>query len=60
LIGAVHGEQEYQQDLSDISEYETEGAFVAMLKMHKPDIGKEELQMLIVQFHAHVREKRGL
>jgi hypothetical protein len=31
-----------------------------MLKMHKPNMGKEELRMLIMQFRAYVREKRGL
>jgi hypothetical protein len=27
-----------------------------MLKIHKPDIGKEELKMLIMQFRGYVRE----
>jgi len=31
-----------------------------MLKLRKPDIGKEELQTLIMQFRVYVREKRGL
>jgi len=57
---AVRREREFQQDLSDILEYGTEDDFVATLKMHKPDIGKEELQTLIMQFRAYVREKRGL
>ena len=57
---AVRREQEFQQDLSDILVYGTEDDFVATLKMHKPDIGKEELQMLIMQFRVYVREKRGL
>lgn len=49
-----------QQDLSDILEYGTEDDFAAMLKMHNPNMGKEELRTLITQFHAYVREKRGL
>jgi hypothetical protein len=57
---AVRREREFQQDLSDILEYGTEEDFVAMLKIRKPDIGKEELQRLITQFHVYVREKRGL
>ena len=57
---AVRREREFQHDLSDILEYGTEDDFVAALKMHKPDIGKEELQMLIMQFRVYVREKRGL
>jgi hypothetical protein len=57
---AVRREQEFQQDLSDILEYGTEDDIVAALKMHKPDIGKQELQELIRQFHVHTREKRGL
>jgi len=57
---AVRRERKFQQDLSDILEYGTEGDFVAMLKIRKPDIGKEELRMLIMQFRVYVREKRGL
>ena len=57
---AVRREQEFQQDLSDILEYGTEEDFVAALKIHKPDIGKEELQTLIMQFRGAAREKRGL
>jgi len=57
---AVRREREFRQDLSDILEYGTEDDFVAALKMHKPDIGKEELQKLIMQFRVYVREKRGL
>ncbi len=56
----IRREQQFQQDLSDILEYGTEDDFVAMLKIQKPDIGKEELQKLITQFHVYVREKRGL
>lgn len=47
-----------EQDLSDILEYGTGDDFVATLKMHKPDIGKEELRGLIMQFRAYVRETR--
>lgn len=57
---AVRREREFQQDLSDILEYGTEDDFVAALKIRKSDIGKEELQALIMQFHVYVREKRGL
>jgi hypothetical protein len=57
---AVRREQEFQQDLGDILEYGTEDDFVAMLKIRKPDIGKEELQKLIMQFRVYVREKREL
>jgi hypothetical protein len=57
---AVRREREFQQDLADILEYGTEDDFVAMLKLRKPDIGKEELQTMIMQFRVYVREKRGL
>lgn len=57
---AARREREFQEDLSDILEYGTEDDFVEALKMHKPDIGKEELQRLIMQFRVYVREKRGL
>jgi len=57
---AVRREQEFQQDLSDILEYGTEEDFVVALKIHKPDIRKEELRTLIMQFRDAVREKRGL
>jgi hypothetical protein len=57
---AVRREREFQQDLADILEYGTEEDFVAMLKIRKPDIGQEELRMLIMQFRVYVREKRGL
>jgi len=57
---AIRREQRSQQDLSDILEYGTEDDFVACLKLHKPGIGKEELQDLIRQFHAYAGEKRGL
>jgi hypothetical protein len=57
---AVRREERFQKDLSDILEYGTEEDFVALLKWHKPDIGKEELQTAIRQFHVCAREKRGL
>jgi hypothetical protein len=57
---AVRRERQFQQDLSDILEYGTEDDFVAALKMHKAGIGKNELETLIMQFRAYVREKRGL
>jgi hypothetical protein len=59
-LGAVRREQEFQRDLGDILEYGTEDDFVTMLKIRKPDIGKEELRALIMQFRVYVREKRGL
>ena len=57
---AVRREQRFQQDLSDILEYGTEEDLVALLKWHKPEISKEELQTAIRQFHVYAREKRGL
>jgi hypothetical protein len=57
---SVRRERVFQQDLSDVLEYGTEEDFVAMLKMHKPNMEKEELRMLIKQFRVYVREKRGL
>jgi len=57
---AVRREREFQRDLRDILEYGTEDDFVATLKMHKPNMGKEELRTLIMQFRVYVREKRGL
>jgi hypothetical protein len=57
---AVRREGEFQQDLSDILEYGTVDDLVDLLKWHKPDIAKEELQTAIRQFHVYAREKRGL
>jgi hypothetical protein len=57
---AIRRERQFQQDLSDILEYGTEDDFVAALKLHKTGIGKQELEALIMQFRASVREKRGL
>jgi hypothetical protein len=57
---AVRREGEFQQDLSDILEYGTVDDLVDLLKWHKPDIVKEELQTAIRQFHVYAREKRGL
>lgn len=56
----VRRKNQFLQDLRDILDYGTEGDFIAALKIQKPDIGKEELQKLITQFHAYAREKRGL
>ena len=58
--GAIRRGHRFQQDLSDILEYGTEEDFVALLKKHTPDIGKEELKTSIMQFRVYVREKRGL
>jgi hypothetical protein len=57
---AIRRERQFQQDLRDILEYGTEDDFVALLKKHTPDIGKEELKASIMQFRVYVREKRGL
>jgi hypothetical protein len=57
---AIRRERQLQQDMRDILEYGTEDDFVALVKKQKPDIGKEELQLLIKQFHVYAREKRGL
>jgi len=59
-MDAVRREQRFQEDMRDILEHGTEDDFVALLKWHKPGIGKEELKALIMQFHVYVREKRGL
>lgn len=42
------------------SRSQTEDDFVATLKMHRPDIGKEELRTPIMQSRFYAREKRGL
>jgi hypothetical protein len=57
---AIRRERQFLQDMRDILEYGTEEDFVALLKKQKPDIGKEELQVLIKQFHVCARERRGL
>ena len=38
---AIRRERQFQQDLSDILEYGTEDDFVAVLKMHKPEVGRK-------------------
>ena len=53
-------EQELRRKLADIVEFGTEADFVAALKAYRPEVGKEELKALIMQFRAAVREKRGL
>jgi hypothetical protein len=57
---AIRREREFQRDLGDILEYGTEDNFVALLKSHTPNIGREELLASIMQFRVYVREKRGL
>lgn len=57
---AVRRDKEFERKLRDVLEYGGEDDFVRVLKAYKPDIGKEELQMAIMQFRAYVREKRGL
>lgn len=57
---AARRKKRFLQDLKDILEYGSEDDFIAALKIQKPDIGKEELRNLIMQFRAYVREKRGL
>jgi len=56
----VRRSRQFQQDMRDILEYGSEEDFVVLVKKEKPEIGKEELQLLIKQFHAYAREKRGL
>jgi hypothetical protein len=57
---AVRRERELRRKLAEIVEFGTEADFVAALKAYKPEVGKEELKELIMQFRAAVREKRGL
>jgi hypothetical protein len=52
--------REREEELADIVSYGTEEDFVAAVKAYKPEVGKDELQTLIMQFRAAVREKRGL
>ena len=52
--------REREDALADIVSYGTEEDFVAAVKTYKPEVGKDELQTLIMQFRAAVREKRGL
>lgn len=59
-LEAVRRNRQFQQDLSNILEYGTEEDFVAALKTHTPNIGKQELQSAIMHFRVYVREKRGL
>jgi len=56
---AIRREHQFQSDLSDILDHGTEEDFVKLLKWHKPQIGKEELQEAVRQFHVYAREKRG-
>jgi hypothetical protein len=44
----------------NIMEFGTETDFAAAVKAYRPEIGKEELRELIMQFRAAVREHRGL
>ena len=57
---AVRRKSRFLQDVGAILEYGTEEDFIAAAKKLKPDIGKQELRELIMQFRAYVREKRGL
>jgi hypothetical protein len=57
---ALRREQELRRKLADIVEFGTEADFVAALKAYRPEVGKEELKALIMQFRAAVHEKRGL
>jgi hypothetical protein len=57
---AVHRKKELAEKLAFAVEYGTEEDFVAAVKKFKPDMGKEELKTLIMQFHDARREKRGL
>ena len=57
---AIRRKDELRQKLLDIVEYGTEEDFVIAVKTYKPDIEREELRVLIMQFRDAVREKRGL
>lgn len=57
---AVRREEELRRKIPDIVEYGTEEDFVVAVKAYKPDVGKEELQTLIMQFRDAVRANRGL
>jgi hypothetical protein len=57
---AVRRERELRRKLADILEFGTEADFVAAVKAYNPEIGKKELNTLIMQFRAAVREQRGL
>jgi len=52
--------REREDQLADIVRYGTEEDFVAAVKTYKPEVTKEELHDLIMQFRAAVREQRGL
>ena len=52
--------EKLRRKLADILEFGTEADFVAAVKAYKSGIGKEELNRLIMQFRAAVREQRGL
>lgn len=57
---SIRREEALRRKLPDLVEYGTEEDLVAAVKAYKPDVGKEELQTLIMQFRDAVREKRGL
>jgi hypothetical protein len=52
--------RELAEKLAFAVEFGTEEEFVADVKKFKPDVGKEELKVWIMRFHAARREKRGL
>ena len=57
---AIRRKKELAEKLAFAVEYGTEEEFVAAVKKFKPDVGKEQLKALIMQFHDARREKRGL
>ncbi len=57
---AVQREKELRRKLADILEFGTEADFVAALKAYRPEVGRQELKALVMQFRAAVRERRGL
>ena len=52
--------KELARKLEDIVSFGTEDDFVTAVKAYKPEVGKDELRELIMQFRAAVREKRRL
>ena len=52
--------KELKEKLDFAVAYGTEEEFVAAVKEFRPNVGKDELKALIMQFHAARREKRGL
>ncbi len=56
----VRRKKKLAEKLAFAVDYGTEEEFVAAVKKFKPNVGKEELKIWIMRFHAARREKRGL